>query len=86
MKLNLRFLIDPGHGWISVPRKYLYYLGIENDISPYSYQKGNRVYLEEDKDAMIFINAAKSAGWEISLKDSFNKTWSWVRNLERYTN
>lgn len=48
---------DPGHAWLEVTRAELISLGIENRISGYSYQKFDFVYLEEDSDAGIFIDA-----------------------------
>lgn len=84
MKVKYKFIMDPGHGWLSVNRKNLKTLGIENDISEFSYQKGNRVYLEEDRDVGLFLEAAKKAGWEIIIDESFSNKRSWVRYQERY--
>jgi len=49
------FYEDPGHGWLSVKRQELVDLNILNQISSYSYQRGNTVYLEEDCDAPVFL-------------------------------
>ena len=54
------FHTDPGHGWLAVPFKELVDLGIQNDISGFSYVKGKTAYLEEDCDAGVFINAYKA--------------------------
>ena len=43
-----RFISDPGHGWLEVPRSLLSELGILEEITTYSYQKKELVYLEED--------------------------------------
>jgi len=51
------FYSDPAHGWLKVTRKELVELGIESQISGYSYQKGDAVYLEEDSDASKFMDA-----------------------------
>lgn len=51
------FYSDPRHGWLKVERRELVELGIENQISGYSYQKGDYVYLEEDGDASKFADA-----------------------------
>lgn len=48
---------DPGHSWTKIPRKILYTLGITHLITPYSYQKGEYVYLEEDCDMATFLDA-----------------------------
>jgi len=60
------FYSDPGHGWLKVKRKELAELGIESQISGYSYQKGDAVYLEEDSDAPKFADA-----WEKKHRAKF---------------
>ncbi len=54
------FYSDPGHGWLEVQKKELEELNIFNKVSEYSYINNDLVYLEEDCDANIFINAFKS--------------------------
>lgn len=51
------FYSDPSHGWLKVAREELETLGILDKISAYSYQRDNFVYLEEDLDAGVFLNA-----------------------------
>ena len=51
------YLQDPGHGWFSVKRAALDALGVLDRVTPYSYQRGASVYLEEDCDAGIFLAA-----------------------------
>ena len=50
------FFEDSGHGWLKVPVSELIELGIENDISHYSYMFGDWAYLEEDCDMARFID------------------------------
>ena len=69
---TLTFYSDPGHGWLKTTRAELKKYGIEDKISPYSYQRGDNVYLEEDCDAGIYINALKEAGYEVILKGHTN--------------
>jgi len=38
------FHVDPGHGWLEVSRSELKELGILNQISRYSYQRGDKVF------------------------------------------
>ncbi len=52
-----RFFSDPGHGWLEVDYHDLLELGIEGQISRYSYRKGRLVYLEEDCDFAVFLGA-----------------------------
>lgn len=49
--------IDPGHSWFAVKRELLIGVGVLHLTSPYSYQRGDTVYLEEDCDAPRFFAA-----------------------------
>ena len=62
---------DPGHAWLAVKRNELIRLGILNDISPFSYQQGKSVYLEEDCDAGVFMDAKKKLGEEVVFKERY---------------
>lgn len=55
------FYSDPGHGWFAVKRAELQRLGILSQISPWSYQRGQTVYLEEDCDASVYFAAYRAA-------------------------
>ena len=77
--------IDSGHGWLEVPRKLLTELEIADDITPYSYQKGENVYLEEDCDAGTFIKAYQD---KHAVKVGFfecHTDRSPIRNYQHYT-
>ncbi|MCK5919904.1 MAG: hypothetical protein KAG66_03125 [Methylococcales bacterium] len=50
---------DGSHGWLRVPLAELWDLKIEETISAYSYRKGKWAYLEEDRDAPLFLRADK---------------------------
>lgn len=63
------FYSDPSHGWLKVKRQELIELGIETQISAYSYQKGDYVYLEEDGDACKFADA-REAKHQVKLMNS----------------
>lgn len=52
-----RFIEDPGHGWLEVPKAELAEVGVADKITEYSYINGDKVYLEEDCDAPCFIKA-----------------------------
>ena len=60
MKRKLTYIQDPSHGWLSVSQKDILALGIADKISAYSYIDLNRIYLEEDSDMNIFLNAIQS--------------------------
>lgn len=51
------FWNDGGHGWLEVKKTDLVMLQITNKISGYSYQDGDKAYLEEDMDAGTYIKA-----------------------------
>lgn len=61
---ELEFISDPAHGWLKVPCGA--YVLSKFHASPYSYEQGDYVYLEEDLDAHGFLKAAgivtRSAG------------------------
>lgn len=52
-----KFYADAGHGWLAVKTQELHDLGIFNDITLYSYIKGQTTYLEEDYDMYLFSKA-----------------------------
>ncbi|HIE54011.1 MAG TPA: hypothetical protein EYP90_02320 [Chromatiaceae bacterium] len=54
---QLTFIFDPGHGWLRVPLADIAALGIEGDISEYSFIDGRFAYLEEDCDYAVFAEA-----------------------------
>ncbi len=79
-----KFHEDARHGWLAVKRRELIEVGIREDqISEYSYQKGDTVYLEEDRDASIFISVLKKNDITYSFKNSY-KNSSLIRNYDRF--
>ena len=83
MKFN--FFSDPSHGWLKVPRTLLIKLGITNQITQYSYQKKEFVYLEEDQDLSLFLQTMKKSNLNfqiLNMKQS-NKS-SKIRSYERF--
>ena len=49
-----KYHIDPGHGWIEVPYAEIVALGIQDEISEFSYRDGDTCFLEEDCDAYLW--------------------------------
>jgi hypothetical protein len=78
------FHSDNGHGWLQVGKDELVMLGIENSISGYSYRNNNNVFLEEDCDASLFVNAMENKGVKISYKYANVDGDSFIRSLRRY--
>ena len=80
---KLTFYTDPGHGWLEVPRADLATLGIAAKITPYSYAKHGRAYLEEDLDASRYLEAARAAGWRVTMREQYADPCP-IRDFPRY--
>lgn len=79
------FYSDPGHGWAKVHLDHLADYEILDKITPYSYQRGSWVYLEEDCDLSTFIDAARTKGVGIRLKEMKPaKNYSRIRSYDSY--
>ena len=74
---------DPGHGWVEVELDELCLFGLENKISHYSYQNGSKVFLEEDCDAALFLNALKDFD-EVYELVHIHKEVTPIRNYASY--
>jgi len=78
---------DPGHAWLQVSHKELNDLGIEKEISGFSYSKGDYAYLEEDQDATTFFNAFGDKGQAV-LKSRITEKYEErtpIRNYAGYS-
>lgn len=78
------FFNDPEHGWLEVGRDELAMLHIDDAISSYSYQRGDKVYLEEDCDATLFINALENLGVKFTFTSITSNNDSPIRMMKRY--
>ena len=77
------YISDPGHGWVEVEFKELKRLGIEREVSPFSYTNETKVYLEEDCDLSLFIQAKKALGEDYKLVDVYQENTP-IRSYHRY--
>lgn len=84
-KLSFKYYQDAGHGWIAVKRDFLKNLGILDNISYYSFQKGKTVYLEEDCDAGILISTLKHRGMEFELTSRHYEHTAPIRFYDRFS-
>lgn len=85
MAMRLPFYTDPGHGWLRVTRTLVDHLGCAQQITPYSYQRGRYVYLEEDCDAPLVLRALKEQGvTDVQLVYREHPHRSTVRSYARY--
>jgi hypothetical protein len=81
---RLTFHADPSHGWLEVALADIHELEIGHLISRYSYLKGERAFLEEDCDASIYLEKAKSQGWTINIQEKHSNHDSFIRGLNSY--
>lgn len=79
-----RYHEDAGHGWLEVRKEELKRLGIQYDISDFSYQRGDMVFLEEDRDANLFFKAKKNNYEDFDYVVVNNGDESPIRQYERY--
>ena len=90
---KIHYYADAGHGWLRVPVIELIHLKIHKKITIHSYMRGRWVYLEEDLDAVTYLDAVKlrpkivqhvSDGFsKIRKFDSFNvENWLQKNELE----
>jgi len=76
---------DPGHSWLKVKYSELEKLGIQCDISSFSYRNGDTIFLEEDCDAGKYIVAMNKADKALYFKSgSHSNRMSRVRNYASY--
>lgn len=76
---------DPGHAWLAVPRSDLTKLGIEDQISSYSYQRKDKVYLEEDCDLSVFVKAMETKGIKVKFREYVARMkYSKIRSYNHY--
>ncbi len=87
MEKTFTFYSDPGHGWLAVSYFDVLAVGLDTkDFSDCSYVKGNTLFLEEDLDAGVFLNAWKKLGFTYKInetnepnRDSFIRRYSRIR-------
>ena len=78
---------DPAHGWIEAPIKLLKALGIEKEISNFSYTdpEAGLVYLEEDCDAPRLEKALLGLGLQVYVDHYLDEEEdSFIRSLDHY--
>ena len=78
------YYTDPGHGWVAVKRAHLIALGIENQVSQFSYQRGATVYLEEDCDASLYFAALKREGIVPQCVEKHTDRYHQIRSYESF--
>jgi len=76
---------DPSHAWGKVKRKVLDNLGIAQQVSSYSYQYKDNVYLEEDADlSLVCRHLLFNSDVQIKFVEKHTNRDSRIRSYERY--
>ena len=83
-ELNLNYFTDPGHGWVSVKKSVLVFLGIADQISHYSYMRGASAYLEEDCDLGLLYRVCDASNIKINLTPKHTNKRSPIRSYDTY--
>lgn len=83
-QITLKFYADPGHGWVAVKRRMLSNLEIADLITPYSFQKGDTVYLEEDQDLGTLMQALTGRGIGVRFQEKHTNRYSPIRRFDSY--
>lgn len=75
---------DPSHAWAKVKRQVLVNLGIDKNISPYSYQYKDNVYLEEDLDLSLLFERLLKDDVRMKFVEKHTDNPSRIRSYESY--
>lgn len=81
---TFNYYSDPSHGWLKVKKDLLIKLGISNQISTYSYQRGEWAYLEEDCDFSKLVDALALADIPCRIIHKHTNKSSKIRSYESY--
>ena len=74
---------DPMHGWVRVNKKVLrefWGLTWRSHFTPYSYERGDWAYLEEDRDAHVLVTGLRDADVEVNFREHHTNKTSRIRN------
>ena len=72
-QLNLTFIDSESHGYLRVNKDTFFQFKLNgSEFSKYSYYNNNNFYLEEDCDAIKFINIVKNKGYKINFINKNN--------------
>jgi hypothetical protein len=82
--MQLTYLQDPGHGWIACPLPLAHDLGIAAQVSRYSYLDGDTLWLEEDCDAALLVDALRARGEPVSFREIHVNHDAYVRAMPRW--
>lgn len=75
---------DPGHGWCKVSRYDKIFQMIAKEVTNFSHQRGDSVYLEEDYDLGLYYKKLEELGYEIKWKYNHTDDESRIRGYAPY--
>jgi len=75
---------DPSHAWAKVKRQVLVNLGIDKEVSRYSYQDKDNVYLEEDCDLSLLYQRLLKDDVRMKFVEKHTDKDSRIRSYEHY--
>ena len=75
---------DPSHAWAKVKRQVLVNLGIDKEVSRFSYQYKDNVYLEEDCDLSLLYQRLLKDDVRMKFVEKHTDKDSRIRSYERY--
>ena len=75
---------DPGHSWGKVSIKTVQKLGLIEKISGFSYIRGDFLYLEEDCDLPMVVDALMSEGHVVKLIEKHTDRESRIRRYDAW--
>lgn len=76
---------DSGHAWGKVKFSEILKLGIQDKISSYSYMRGDNVYLEEDCDLSLLVNALRKIDIKVEWIEKNTDKRSKIRSYNHYS-
>ena len=75
---------DPGHGWLEVTLQDVRKALLDtSDFSQFSFIRGEKLYLEEDCDATLFIRCWEYHVGPVEITEKYSRYDHWIRALTR---
>jgi hypothetical protein len=75
---------DSAHGWLEVPARELRIMGLQDMITPYSYLRQGKAYLEEDVDMEAFLDIRKLLPRPVKIQYNYMDGMCHIRNYPHY--
>jgi hypothetical protein len=84
VQTNYIYHQDSGHGWLEVPARELKRMGLEDQVSPYSYLHQGKAYLEEDLDMGTFLEIRKLLPRPVDVQSNYIDGSCFIRDYPHY--